>query len=175
MAEMVAMQAGQVNKAVDMRVVITGLRLRLVKELKGAPISVLAVLVFYGDEPVTQDWLECQTGYTDKPIRQALSYLVGHGFVIQAGKGWIATDQTKKMMGIAPWEDHKLELKDVQDEAPESDSDHPNRNNSDSPIININKNLKDSNDSINNNSQDRENSDSMPKFSDFPAVGEALG
>ena len=57
---------------------------------------------------------------------------------------------------------------------PNSDTFTPSRKNSDSPIININKDLKDLNDSINNNSQDRKNSDSMPKFSDFPVVGEAL-
>jgi hypothetical protein len=102
-----------------------------------------------------------------------MSYLVGHGFVIQVGKGWIATLKSKQLMGFAPWEDQEHQLKADQDEVPKSDSDHPNRNNSDSPISSINKDLKDSVNTT-NNKPIRNNSDSTQKFSDFPELGKTL-
>jgi hypothetical protein len=64
-------------------------------------------------------------------------------------------------------------MKAGQDEVLKSDSDHPNRNNSDSPISSFNKDLKDSINTT-NNKPIRNNSDSTQKFSDFPELGKAL-
>jgi hypothetical protein len=41
-----------------------------------------------GRQRVTQEWLERSTGYTDKPVSQALAYLREVGLVDQAAGGW---------------------------------------------------------------------------------------
>lgn len=64
--------------------------IRLVRQLKGAPISVLWALTI-ARQPVTEDWLIQVTGYTDKPVRAALGVLVEYGMISRNGRygGWI--------------------------------------------------------------------------------------
>jgi hypothetical protein len=57
------------------------------RELKGAPLSLLLALRMAG-KPVSQGWLERQIGYTDKPVRQALAYLVETGWARHGAQGW---------------------------------------------------------------------------------------
>ena len=54
MAGMQSMQTGQNGGVVEMGYAIPSGRVRLVKELKGASISVLRVLIFSGGGPVTK-------------------------------------------------------------------------------------------------------------------------
>jgi len=65
--------------------------IRLVKELKGAALSVL-VLLSLAPIPVTQRWLEIHSGYSDKPVSDALYYLREHGFVVKSNEGWLLSD-----------------------------------------------------------------------------------
>jgi len=168
---------------------MTDFSVRLVKELKGAPLSVWMALVFARGVPVNQNWLARNTGYTDKPIHQALAYLFEHGFVTQVEAGWIISEGNC-LLTLAPSRSVEAEELDVEDlEMPvegsefenipvdrsNSDGGGHNRNNSDSPISIVNKGFKDSvNKTSNTNNADRKNSDSTGQFSDFPELGKAL-
>ena len=70
--------------------------LRLVRELKGASLFVLVALLFV-HSPVTQNWLQCSTGYTDKPISKALTYLQEVGLVIHAPPGWSLSESVSQL------------------------------------------------------------------------------
>jgi len=61
--------------------------IRMVRELKGAPISILWVL-FYAQQRVSQEFLERSTGYSDKPVSQALAYLEEIGLINHTRSGW---------------------------------------------------------------------------------------
>lgn len=75
--------------------------IRLVRELKGAPISIILVLSF-STLRVTQEWLERATGYTDKPVSQALQYLREIGLVDHTRSGWQLTGEGKQLpLGLA--------------------------------------------------------------------------
>ena len=66
---------------------------RFVRELKGAPLSVL-VLLLIADQPVSNDWLENMSGYSDKPVAAALSLLSSpeYQYVVKTFKGWRISD-----------------------------------------------------------------------------------
>ena len=140
---------------------------RLVKELKGAPLSVCTALIFADDHPVDQAWLARNTGYTDKPVKQALAYLMEHGFVSRTAGGWVITAQTRLLLLHPAPADGQPESIPPDPPVPNSDQDSPDRNNSDLPISIIKKGFKESQDSNNTNNDDR-------KFSDFPALAQAL-
>src|SRR5512139_3800537 len=75
--------------------------IRLVRELKGAPISIILVLGFAG-QGVTQEWIERATGYTDKPVSQALAYLEEIGLVDHTRAGWMLTGEARQLpLGLA--------------------------------------------------------------------------
>jgi hypothetical protein len=61
--------------------------IRMVRELKGAPLSILMVLTLV-DQRVSKQYLERATGYTDKPINHALAYMREVGLVDQTNSGW---------------------------------------------------------------------------------------
>ncbi|MFC1996993.1 hypothetical protein ACFLXI_05220 [Chloroflexota bacterium] len=150
------------------------LSVRVVKELKGAPLSVLMALMFAGKEAANQAWVARNTGYTDKSVRQALDYLVEHGFVIRTGRGWMISDGSGQIALQIPPEVAYLELDHPCVDPDNFDLDDQIRNNSGSPISIVNKVLKDSNDSVNTNNECRNNSDKSPQFSAFPEIGQAL-
>lgn len=54
--------------------------LGLVRELKGAPLAVVLLLV--SPEPVSRRWLERASGYSEKPVEQACQYLHGRGVAV---------------------------------------------------------------------------------------------
>lgn len=75
--------------------------IRLVRELKGAPISIILGLSF-STVRVTQEWIERATGYTDKPVSQALAYLQEIGLVDHTRAGWQLTGDGKQLpLGLA--------------------------------------------------------------------------
>jgi len=159
--------------------------LRLVRELKGAPLSVWMALMFAGSLPVNQAWLERSTGYSDKPIRQALYYLFEHGFVIRVEGGWIISDKTQNPFQRPSLETQRPELpaEDIELDteypvsSPDSDTDGHIRNNSDSPSEDPqleNDPPADPPDS-DTDSQIRNNSDSQASLSDSPPNSEANG
>jgi hypothetical protein len=59
----------------------------LIHELKGAPLAILITLSLVR-QPVTKEWLERTTGYTDKPASQALAYLTENGLALGTQAGW---------------------------------------------------------------------------------------
>jgi hypothetical protein len=64
----------------------------VVKECKGAALSILVLLATnqqLGGGAVTQEWLERHTGYTDKPVSQALAYLSETGRIRHTQAGWL--------------------------------------------------------------------------------------
>jgi len=61
--------------------------IRMVRELKGAPLSILMVLSLV-HQRVTQEYLERATGYTDKPVSQALAYMQEIGLADHTNAGW---------------------------------------------------------------------------------------
>lgn len=67
-----------------------------VRTYKGAALSCL-VLLALSPLPVTQEWLERSSGYTDKPISQALSYLAELGRIVHTRSGWHLTDSSVQM------------------------------------------------------------------------------
>lgn len=96
---------------------------RMVRELKGAPLSCLILIAIAG--PVDNAWLCRMSGYTDKPVSQALKLLSSPEYqLINRGRGgWRLTAQPQMILDNSP--------------APES------RNNSDSTttlkLIKLNK------------------------------------
>lgn len=64
--------------------------LRTLRELKGAPLSIVLALQM-AHQRVSQSWLEQMTGYTDKPVSDALSYLQEVGYADHTSSGWQLT------------------------------------------------------------------------------------
>jgi hypothetical protein len=60
---------------------------RNVRELRGAPLSIV-VLLMMTPIPVTKEWLARSSGYTDKPVAKACSYLKEHGWIDRSSAGW---------------------------------------------------------------------------------------
>lgn len=66
--------------------------IRMVRELKGAPLSIVMVLSLV-HQRVTQEFLERATGYTDKPVSQALAL---HGFQVHEREARVCINQLRK-------------------------------------------------------------------------------
>ena len=70
-----------------------------VRELKGAPLSVIALLSI-SPLPVSQDWLARSSGYTDKPIHQACQYLQEQGLIERTRSGWFMPKAAQAPLAI---------------------------------------------------------------------------
>lgn len=75
----------------------------MVRQLKGAPLSVYMVLMAVGQR-VSQEWIERNTGYSDKPISQALAYLRDMGHVDHSSGGWGLAAAQQLVLGQGPEE-----------------------------------------------------------------------
>jgi hypothetical protein len=67
----------------------------VVKECKGVALSILVLLATnqqLGGGAVTQEWLERHSGYTDKPVSQALAYLSETGRIAHTPAGWLLAE-----------------------------------------------------------------------------------
>lgn len=107
-----------------------------VRGLKGAPLSCLIVMALVG-QPVTAEFLERHTGYTDKPINAALLLLQDIGMITRNERyAWrIAINVTQLPLMILPDENEP----DIVQDSVDSDQQEPNseitdttRNNSES-------------------------------------------
>ena len=156
--------------------------IRMVRELEGPALSIFMALALV-HQRVSQSWLEMATGYTDKPVSQALAYLKEVGLASHTSAGWQLTGKAQQLPLANVLESGEQETdstrqiatEDIEDGAPveevgnpvvnevddgNSDQDSRSRKVSDS-IIN-NKDLESINkDSINNNSGSRNFSDSL--------------
>lgn len=74
--------------------------LRMVRELKGAPLSCL-ILLIASSNPVSNDWLCMMSGYTDKPVAQALRLLSSpeYQLVKKARGGWVLAKDFQAALG----------------------------------------------------------------------------
>lgn len=71
---------------------MTGDPFAVVKECKGAALSILVLLATNQQlrgGAVAQEWLERHSGYTDKTVSQALVYLRETGRITQTAAGWL--------------------------------------------------------------------------------------
>lgn len=67
----------------------------IIRELKGAPLAVVSLLIYMQrtapNTPVTAQWLQDWSGYSDKTVAAALRYLEGKEYARRAlGGGWLA-------------------------------------------------------------------------------------
>ncbi len=145
--------------------------IRMVRELKGAPLSILFALTIV-TQWVSQAWLERTTGYTDKTIAQALGYLEEIGLADHTSAGWQLTGAAKQLplplKEISPQsrgeggedqEENREEQELITAENKSDDSYH-HRRISDPSIIIINDSVKEEEINNNNNKGGRKNSDS---------------
>jgi hypothetical protein len=74
---------------------MTGDPFAVVKECKGAALSILVLLATNHQlegGAVTQEWLERHSGYSDKTVSQALAYLQETRRILQTSVGWLLAD-----------------------------------------------------------------------------------
>lgn len=83
---------------------------RLVRELKGAPLSCL-LLLGLARQPVSNDWLCRMSGYSGKTVAQAMALLSCSEYQMarRAMGGWILTDGTQLVLGEAEKTDQEGE------------------------------------------------------------------
>ncbi|NPV75320.1 MAG: hypothetical protein HPY59_02990 [Anaerolineae bacterium] len=73
----------------------------MLRTLKGPPLAVLIALMIAG-QPVQNDWLARVTGYTDKPVRQALELLKDYGMVTRNGRyAWQVAGSVQQLPFLA--------------------------------------------------------------------------
>jgi hypothetical protein len=84
--------------------------IRLVKELKGAPLSTL-VLLYLSPVPATQHWIEIHSGYSPKPVKTALCYLRECDLVIKTSRGWVLSQSARQSLPVLDCvsSDHNLD------------------------------------------------------------------
>jgi hypothetical protein len=107
--------------------------LQTLRALKGCPISVLLALIVARNlqvAPIGQEWIERATGYTDKPVSQALTLLEDYGLVTRTSRyGWQLTGAALALPLMAtaalPTMAEKSEA-DGSDEGSRKDSDSEN-------------------------------------------------
>lgn len=165
--------------------------IRMVRELKGAPLSILMVLSIV-QQRVTQEYLERATGYTDKPVSQALAYMQEIGLANHTNAGWQLIKANVMQLPLPLMMDDGEEIKPPppepvggrlssqrsQSESSEGESNQNenlalSRNISDSLITTtLNNNyLLDSAVVISNNAENRKNSDFEANLEEFKQQG----
>jgi hypothetical protein len=145
--------------------------IRMVRELKGAPLSILMVLSLV-HQRVTQEYLERATGYTDKPVSQALAYMQEIGLADHTNAGWQLIEEMVKQLPLPLTLDEKIESEDQPIEV--DNSTIMSRNISDSLTTTTLSN-KDLIDSVvvdsSNNARSRNNSDFEGNLEEFKRLG----
>ena len=91
-----------------------------VRELKGAPLSILLVLQFC-KRNVTARWLCQQTGYSDKPVADGLRFLMERGMVTRIGHSGFMLAGEEYQLPLS-WD---VKLEPYVGETPISDGDFP--------------------------------------------------
>jgi hypothetical protein len=72
-----------------------------IRSLKGAPLSVYCVMLSAG-RPVTQEFCARHSGYTDKPVRQALRLLEELGYISHDERtAWQITPEAAQLLSMA--------------------------------------------------------------------------
>jgi hypothetical protein len=144
----------------------------MVRELKGAPLSIIIALGLVRQR-VSQGWLERSTGYTDKPISQALQYLREVGLVDETSSGWQLVKENAKQLPLVMQIEEDIEPQsDLEEEKPiQTEVIQECRNYSDSLLTYL---INDSN-NININQVSKVSNDEKRKNSDLdPIIEENL-
>lgn len=82
--------------------------IKLLRELKGAPLSVLFALAIV-HQPVNAGWLEMVTGYSDQAITKALRLLVEFGYSLKlSGQQWQVAKNIQLPLIIENRENHDI-------------------------------------------------------------------
>jgi hypothetical protein len=151
--------------------------IRMVRELKGAPLSILMVLSIV-HQRVTQEYLERATGYTDKPVSQALAYMQEIGLADHTNAGWQLIKANVMQLPLPLMmedqvEEEEIASSDQTKERPPRNDNILSRNISDSLITTTlnNNNLLDSVVVISNNAVNRNNSDFEANLEEFKQQG----
>jgi hypothetical protein len=61
--------------------------LKLLRQLKGAPLACFLAFA-WTKQRLTAEYLATITGYTDKPVTQALKLLAAYGWIVKVQGGW---------------------------------------------------------------------------------------
>jgi hypothetical protein len=131
------------------------LTLSMIRTLRGVPLAVLLVCVM-SQKPVTAEFIERNSGYTDKPVRQALALLNDMGLVSHTRTGWqictgavqlpLITDELPEEAPVEP--DNVIDCESKSDticqgrKLSESETFRPALDRSRSSLINLDKDLK---------------------------------
>jgi hypothetical protein len=145
--------------------------IRMVRELKGAPLSILMVLSLV-QQRVTQEYLERATGYTDKPISQALAYMQEIGLADHTNAGWQLLKQNVMQLPLPLKLEEESKSEDITDETLETEVIGWKVSDSLTTTTLSNKDLIDSvvvNSS--NNARSRNNSDFEDNLEEFKRLG----
>jgi hypothetical protein len=87
----------------------------MVKTLKGAPLSVL-ILLAMAKTPLSAQYLERESGYSDKAVNSALLYLADHGLITRNGRyAWQIANGVKALPLM-------IEIEAPTEEIPESEN-----------------------------------------------------
>lgn len=76
---------------------------RMVRELKGAPLACFTLLALES-APVSNEWLCMMSGYTDKPVAQALKLLSSAEYQLakRSRGGWVLDENSKSRNNSVP-------------------------------------------------------------------------
>jgi hypothetical protein len=111
--------------------------IRLLRQLRGAPLAVLLAM-YWTRTRVTARWLATVTGYTDKPVTDALRLLETYNMVVRVQQGWQIAESVQ--LPLAPGESEKFRSSSssskVIDMDPTIEQEQQERKNSDSFAVN---------------------------------------
>lgn len=111
--------------------------IKLLRQLKGAPLAVLMAMIIVRVR-VSADWLSTVTGYTDKPITQALKLLAAYGWIAKVQSGWQISEGVQ--LPLMPMESEKFRSSSSSSTyltgVPTIEQEQQVRNNSDSFVAN---------------------------------------
>jgi len=116
--------------------------IKLVRTLKGAPLSILLILKMIG-QPATAEYLERTSGYSDKPVNAALQLLEEYGLISRNGRyAWQICDNARQLplmnlLDVPKIEPDSQEEVTLLSEADKSDSNSGTRNNSESELFRV--------------------------------------
>lgn len=84
--------------------------IKILRQLKGAPLAVL--LAFWIERArLSADYLVTVTGYTDKPVSQALKLLTAYGYLTKVQGGWqLASNVQLPLHSVEDTESEKFRL-----------------------------------------------------------------
>lgn len=105
--------------------------IKLLRQLKGAPLAVLLAM-YWTRARVSADWLVTVTGYTDKPVTQALRVLSAYGWITKVQGGWQLSAGVQLPLGFTESEKFRTSSSSSSKEVGEiySEDEEENRKNS---------------------------------------------